>query len=144
MKKLILSTLLATGSCFALSNFAYAQQFHSKDYTVICSTDSDNPTSVGCSIKGNLIKHHYQPKEECELDWGQNFSLDAKASKAQIDCASDAYGGGEESKLLKVGQSVKGDGWVCTAIAGDGMKCMTNSQKHGFSLNKSKQVLINK
>lgn len=145
MKKLILTTLLATSGFLTLTN-AHAEssrEFHSKDYTVICSTYSDNPNFVGCSIASDFVNHRYEPTEECELDWGQNFSLNAKG-KAGLDCAGDTYGGSENSKLLKVGQSIKGNGWTCTAITGDGIKCMTNNQKHGFSLNKRQQVLINK
>ncbi|WP_410472198.1 DUF6636 domain-containing protein [Faucicola mancuniensis] len=145
MKKLIL-TLLATSNVFAFANVAHAeyQHFHSKGYAVGCSVDSDEPIFVGCSIKGDYVKHHYKPTEECELDWGQNFALNAKTGKAEIECAGDTYIGVDGSKLLKVGQTVKGNGWTCTAIAGDGIKCIANNQKHGFILNKSKQILINK
>ena len=118
-------------------------EFHTKNYNVICFSDSVSSLYVGCSIKGDFVKHKYQPTEPCNLDWGQNFALNSKG-KAELECAGDANGGSEDSKLLKIGQTIKGNGWSCTALGNDGIQCMNTSKKNGFILQKHRQVLINK
>lgn len=118
-------------------------EFHTKNYNVICLSDSVGSPYVGCSIKRDFVKHKYQPIEPCELDWGQNFVLNSK-SKAELECAGDTNGGSDNSKLLEIGQTIKGNGWSCTALKNDGIQCMNTSQKNGFILQKHRQVLINK
>lgn len=136
--------LFLTVGFLMMSKSVYATEksieFHTRNYTINCA--SDGPNGVGCAIKGDFIKHKYKPTQPCELDWGQNFSLASK-NKAELDCSSDTYGGSENSQLLKAGQTIKGDGWSCTALKNDGIKCLNTSKKNGFILQKHRQILIN-
>lgn len=136
---LFLTACLLSGIAQADGN----QLFHSQNHTVSClgmgQTD-ENPSFVGCDIKGQFVKHKYKRDKSCHLDWGQSFSV-TKTGKAQIDCVGDTYAD-KNSRLLKVGQTIKGDGWSCTAVSQDGIKCV-NTRKKGFILQKSRQVLLN-
>lgn len=116
-------------------------EFHSKDYAITCSSFANNSV-IGCSIQSDYVNHRYKAPKGCNLDFGQNFNV-ANKGRAEIECSSDAYGG-ENSQLLKVGQTIKGNGWSCTALKNDGIKCMNTSKKNGFILQKHRQVLINK
>ncbi|UOP05382.1 DUF6636 domain-containing protein [Conchiformibius kuhniae] len=121
------------------------QGFHTQNHTVSCvgyRQSAENPSFVGCSVNGEFVKHKYKRDKDCELDWGSNFSV-RKKGKAEIDCAGDTYAIGDESRLLKTGQTVRGDGWTCTAVKDNGIKCL-NTQGNGFVLSKKKQMLIHR
>ena len=142
---------------FALSVTANAETFidtgsvafHSKGSAITCigwKTKQDAPAGipyVGCSVPGEFITHHYKPKEECDADWGGNFSVPSKG-RAIIECATDAYGGSEGNYfLLTTGKVVRGDGWMCKGVGKDGIECR-NLDGNGFSLSSKRQVLLNK
>ncbi len=131
------SAVLLCHAAQADTDIAEFHGFHTPNRTVSCAgyrQSSENPSFVGCGVNGEFVKHKYKRDKDCELDWGSNFSV-RKKGKARIDCMGDTYAIGDESRLLKTGQTVKGDGWTCTAVKHDGIKCL-NTQGNGFMLSK--------
>ncbi len=76
---------------------------------------------------------------DCDLDWGDEFQLDAK-DKPNMSCHGDfAYT--PKGRVLKTGETIKGNGWQCTAKKGGSIYCI-NSQKHGFEISPKKQRMF--
>ena len=144
-------SILATISVasFMVNAKAESVHFSSQDFTVTCTgwkTVLDAPAKiplVGCSVPGNVVVHRYKPKEKCDSDWGQNFHILNKG-KAEIECASDAYGAEmESSQSLKHGKIIRGYGWEFKVVGKDGIECK-NSDGNKFFLSSKRQVLLNK
>lgn len=92
--------------------------------------------SLECELKENTAKPPPRPKD-CELDWGNRFSLPQKGAPTR-GCAGDTLQG--ELPKLEYGTPWKVAGFTCEATT-KRLRC-TNTDGHGFELARASQKLF--
>jgi hypothetical protein len=137
MKKPLLTTMTAT--CLFLSTSAQASSpsgFKTPSGNIACEVYEG---ILRCDLRENSAAIEKIPKapKDCDLDWGNMFTLDPKGKGKRL-CAGDTVFG--EQKVLAYGKTWKYKGFVCQS-ATTGLTC-TNRNKHGWMLNKIVQRLF--
>lgn len=122
--------------------------FNSPSGKIHCTGDSrlefgkDGWWGVTCEIRDSVENIRPQQKrpsvEECPLDWGNSFSLEANG-RPTVDCRGDTSMKAG-SPTLAYGKTIRGRGWQCTSHQ-DGMLCK-NRSGHGFKLSSKLQQLF--
>ena len=151
MKKLfILTSLTFSVAAFAapssegteneINSGLYNIDFRAGNGKIYCGGDaktSDLAQGISCltEIKGKPVLP--RPKD-CDLEWGGTFFL-GKTGKADMVCQSD-FPFNPKARILKDGETVKGNGWQCTA-SGSEVTC-SNQDKHGFKVSQKMQKLF--
>ena len=95
---------------------------------------------VSCEIRGHHenIRPAQKRPDDCDLDWGDGFSIGAKG-RAEVYCHGDTVALAN-SRVLKYGDTVRGQGWQCTSRP-SGMMCK-NRSGHGFDISRGQQRLF--
>ena len=146
MQKLFILVLLTLSvEAFALSPMEEAEDminsglynidFRAGNGRIYCGGDakvSGLAQGVSCltEIKGKPVL----PR----LEWGGTFFL-GKTGKADMVCHSD-FPFNPKGRILKDGETVKGNGWQCTASSSK-VIC-SNQDKHGFEISQKMQKLF--
>ena len=151
MQKLFILVLLTLSvEAFALSPMEEAEDminsglynidFRAGNGRIYCGGDakvSGLAQGVSCltEIKGKPVLPR---PNDCDLEWGGTFFL-GKTGKADMVCHSD-FPFNPKGRILKDGETVKGNGWQCTASSS---KVICSKQdKHGFEISQKMQKLF--
>ena len=151
MQKLFILVLLTLSvEAFALSPMEEAEDminsglynidFRAGNGRIYCGGDakvSGLAQGVSCltEIKGKPVLPR---PNDCDLEWGGTFFL-GKTGKADMVCHSD-FPFNPKGRILKDGETVKGNGWQCTASSSK-VIC-SNQDKHGFEISQKMQKLF--
>lgn len=151
MKKLfiLVSLTLSVAACAKsptegtenmINSGLYNIDFRAGNGRIYCGGDTTIPDlaqGVSCltQIKGKPVLPR---PNDCELEWGGTFFL-GKTGKVDMICHSD-FPFNPQAPILKNGETVKGNGWQCTA-SGSGVTCI-NQDKHGFKISQEMQKLF--
>ena len=153
MKKTLLAlTVLLVSPVWAGDDWLadYTLIDYSNNYKQIFGTPSGNVICGGDSYKRKTAKWYAHDlycfvdemqamKKSCK-GYGYDFAFN-RTGKPKKGCASFDKPAhymsewGEDWRTLQYGETVKGDGWSCTALK-TGMRCQ-NDEGHGFLLNKT-------
>jgi hypothetical protein len=132
--------LLCTLVCLAVTARAdegIRGQFMTPSGNTFCLVWGDEKSSsLECELKENTAKPPPKPKD-CELDFGNRFSLPAKGAPTRA-CYGDTMQG--ELPKLEYGTPWKVDGFTCEATT-KRLRC-TNADGHGFELARASQRLF--
>lgn len=151
MQKLFILVLLTLSvEAFALSPMEEAEDminsglynidFRAGNGRIYCGGDakvSGLAQGVSCltEIKGKPVLPR---PNDCDLEWGGTFFL-GKTGKADMVCHSD-FPFNPKGRILKDGETVKGNGWQCTASSSK-VIC-SNQDKHGFEISQKMKKLF--
>lgn len=121
----------------------YKQVFTTPSKNILCGGDSNKRKETFKWYENDLYCYVYEMKstsKSCrKVGEGLDFALNRKG-KPKMDCAGFEFepfnAGEEQTRILQYGETVKGDGWSCTALK-TGMRCQ-NDDGHGFLLNKTR------
>ena len=118
----------------------YKFNFRAANGTIYCGAESqlEDAEVIGVECFTRIENEPILPRGECELEWGESFFV-GQNGKASLVCSSD-FPFNPRATILKSGESIKGDGWQCTASEST-LTC-TNRDKHGVKINKQSQELF--
>lgn len=113
-------------------------QFQTPSGNTFCIVyaEENGATSLECELKENTAKLPARPKD-CELDWGNRFSLSEKGAPTR-GCYGDTIQG--EYEKLEYGKPWKQGVFSCEATT-KRLRC-TNGGGHGFELARASQKLF--
>jgi hypothetical protein len=112
-------------------------QFQTPSGNTFCLVYAGDPSpTLECELKENTAKPPPRPKD-CELDWGNRFSLPQKGAPVR-GCYGDTLQG--ELPTLEYGKPWKVAGFTCEATT-KRLRC-TNTDGHGFELARASQKLF--
>lgn len=131
----MLKAVLIAVSVMSASAFA-DEYFHTPSGNIYCQGANDGVT---CYIMDKTNTAIVSRPNDCDLDWGNLFYLEAPRGRAELVCHGDALDLADTKKLA-YGKTIKGKGWQCTSQK-TGLTCK-NSQGHGFTLSRKKQTLF--
>ena len=115
-------------------------EFFSPSRNIACAVstvDTEMPVGARCDISQKTWKAPAKPTD-CEFDWGQALTLDAKAG---FECVSDAAVNAQDAPVLEYGQGVKLKTITCVS-ANSGITCTNSATGHGFSVSREKYSLF--
>jgi hypothetical protein len=129
----------------AAASSAQAQQtimFRTPSNNIHCAAFIDDgktqPTDITCDIT-EIASRPPRPKPaDCEHDWGQRFTLQARGA-ADMACYSD-WAGSDWSPILTYGSSLQIGPILCTSSQ-QGLECR-NSTGRGFFLSRGSQRIF--
>lgn len=113
-------------------------QFKTPSGNTFCIVYADDKgrQSLECELKENTAKP-VKPPKDCELDFGNRFSLAEKGAPVRA-CYGDTLQG--EYETLEYGKAWKVGAFSCEATT-KRLRC-TNGDGHGFELAKAAQKLF--
>ena len=151
MQKLFILVLLTLSvEAFALSPMEEAEDminsglynidFRAGNGRIYCGGDAKvSGLAQGVSCLTEIKDKPVLPRpNDCDLEWGGTFFL-GKTGKADMVCHSD-FPFNPKGRILKDGETVKGNGWQCTASSSK-VIC-SNQDKHGFEISQKMKKLF--
>ena len=132
-KPLALAAMLAVTATTAHAGSA---NFKSPSGNIFCGYfDYDGPTEVRCDMRNFTPSMGKQPAD-CDLDWGDAFSVNAQSNRGSAVCHGDTVIS-PDARILPYGKSFAQGGIVCLSDT-HGITC-TNGKGHGFFVSKAQQ-----
>jgi hypothetical protein len=111
--------------------------FVSPSGNISCALFTGDIAGARCDMR-ELTPSFPTPPDDCELDWGNSFLVNADGPAVPI-CYGDTVAS-PDAVVLDYGKSISLGGFTCTS-AKTGMACVASSG-HGFHLSKARQTVF--
>ena len=134
----MLKLLAATLALAAASPAAQAAEFYFRTPSdnIYCGFNTfSGQGEVRCDIK-SYTPTLGQPPGDCDLDWGDSFSIGARDKRGSVVCHGDTIIS-PGAKVISYGTSWSRRGITC-AVEETGVTC-TNRKGHGFFVSRREQ-----
>lgn len=112
--------------------------FRSPTGNIACLFVAGETTEVRCDLL-SLNRSFTTPPQDCDLDWGDSFSIAEGDTRGALVCHGDTVAD-PAAEVLDYGQTLSLGGITCTSDKA-GMTCQTTAG-HGFTLSRKRQVLF--
>lgn len=112
--------------------------FRSPTGNIACLFVVEQGTEVRCDLM-ELNRSFTTPPADCDLDWGDSFSVAESSKRGALVCHGDTVAD-PEAEVLDYGSTLTYGGITCTSDK-TGMTCETRSG-HGFTLSRKRQQLF--